>query len=70
VHPPANLPAGAYAGAMAVVAVRSPGDSKGNGQVWTPGQAQFPRLDTPTASNNLVSTKLCWQDQDLITPTF
>lgn len=68
VHPDANIPSGNYVGSLLVVARRNSGDGLGNGQVWPVGTAQWPRIDVPTAQNNLVTTKLCWQDQDNINP--
>jgi len=70
VHPAPDLPAGNYVGSMAVVAQRMGGDGKGNGQTWRPDTLQFPRVDNPTSNNNLISSKLCWQDQVQITPAF
>jgi len=68
VHPDANIPSGNYVGSLLVVARRNAGDGLGNGQVWPVGTAQWPRVDVPNAQNNLVSNKLCWQDQDNIVP--
>lgn len=72
VHPDANMPSGNYVGSVRVIARGNPGDRKGNGQVWVPGTNLWPRVDPAAvdANNSLVSTKLCWQDQDLIEPAF
>lgn len=68
VHPAADLPAGNYVGSVAVVARRHPGDGLGNDQVWAPGTVLWPRVDRADADHSLLSTRLCWQDQDNIVP--